>query len=77
MSNIILLMLDNRGDNEKKISLEIECHGYVSLNGYSYKTVMKPRESKYLFALAQDRMEVSMNASHKSTDFFKFHITCE
>ena len=63
-STINILLLENQDDNEKKVTLEIDSngylihnkdHGYQSLNNYSYNTLLKPKERKYLFPIAINR----------------------
>jgi hypothetical protein len=73
----ILLMLENKSDNEKKVTLEIESSGYISLNPFSYKTLLKPKEAKYLFAIAIDKDKNENKEGSQQSLLIKYHIICE
>jgi hypothetical protein len=70
----IMLMLENKSENEKKVTLDIECNGYVSLNGFKYKTVLKAKEYKYLFAIAIDK---NINEHSQKSMLIEYNIFCE
>jgi nucleoid DNA-binding protein len=72
----VVLMLENKSDNEKKVTFEIESSGYTSLNGYKYKNVLKPKECKYLFAIAIDKNE-SKELSQQQSLLIRYHLICE
>lgn len=71
----VILMLENKSENEKKVTLDIESTGYTSLNGYKYKNTLKPRECKYLFAIAIDKGETKEFTQQSL--LIKYHIICE
>lgn len=68
-------MLENIGDSEKKVTLDIESSGYISLNNYKYKTSLKSRELKYLFPIAVDK-KINNNTTQQSVNI-KYHIIFE
>jgi hypothetical protein len=71
----IILMLENKLENEKKVTLQIESNGYMSFNGFTYKTLLKSKELRYLFPIAIDRSKTN-NMSNESI-MIKYHIICE
>jgi hypothetical protein len=71
----ICLMLENKSEQEKKVTLDIESSGYISLNSFKYQTQLKPRELRYLFAIAIDKNE-NKDVTQESL-LIKYHILCE
>lgn len=57
----ILLMIENKSDEKKDVTLEIGCSGYLSHNGFTYKSELKAKEIRYLFAIALDKVYLKNN----------------
>lgn len=68
-------MLENKSEIEKRVTLDIESSGYISLNPFKYKAVLKPKESRYLFSIAIDKGE-NKDTTQQSL-LIKYHIICE
>ncbi len=57
----IMLMLENKSDATRNVTLEIGCNGYMSHNGFTYKSDLKAKEIRYLFAIAIDKVYLKNN----------------
>lgn len=81
-SSIILMLIENLNESEKKITLEINSSGYYmhdiegdfkSLDNYQYNTTIKSKEMIYFVPIALDH-KIKQQPEHINTIDIKYNL---